>query len=184
MNKTDEYQPAILAPAGNRASFLAALAAGADAVYCGLKSMSARMEAKNFSLMELAQLVRLAHDREVKVYVTVPTHDGAGVNADLVQWMLTLPKWPGVEWHCDILREKPVVSSRNRTVKRFLESDCDVFFSIDDDMIPMIDAGCGSSSAARSRSFSAASGSCRHPRSRPLASQASPHCGSRSSARE
>ncbi|WP_319407797.1 peptidase U32 family protein [uncultured Desulfosarcina sp.] len=66
-----DHQPAILAPAGNRAAFLAALAAGADAVYCGLKSLSARMEAKNFSLDELAQLVRLAHDREVKVYVTV-----------------------------------------------------------------------------------------------------------------
>ena len=71
MNTPDNHQPAILAPAGNRASFLAALAAGADAVYCGLKSMSARMEAKNFSLEELAQLVRLAHDRGVKVYVTV-----------------------------------------------------------------------------------------------------------------
>ncbi len=66
-----DHQPTILAPAGNRAAFLAALAAGADAVYCGLKSMSARMEAKNFSMEELAQLVRLAHDREVKVYVTV-----------------------------------------------------------------------------------------------------------------
>jgi putative protease len=66
-----DHQAAILAPAGNRASFLAALAAGADAVYCGLKSMSARMEAKNFSLAELAQLVGLAHDRGVKVYVAI-----------------------------------------------------------------------------------------------------------------
>ena len=64
-------QPSILAPAGNRSSFLAALAAGADAVYCGLKSMSARMEAKNFSLEELSQLVRLAHAQNVKVYITV-----------------------------------------------------------------------------------------------------------------
>ena len=66
-----DHQPAILAPAGNRAAFLAALAAGADAVYCGLKSMSARMEAKNFSLDELAQLVRLAHARGVNVYLTI-----------------------------------------------------------------------------------------------------------------
>ncbi len=63
--------PAILAPAGNRAAFLAALAAGADAIYCGLKSMSARMAAKNFSIAELAQLTQLAHDRKVNVYVTV-----------------------------------------------------------------------------------------------------------------
>ncbi|MCK7511549.1 MAG: hypothetical protein MZV70_50910 [Desulfobacterales bacterium] len=42
--------PAVLAPAGSQASFLAALAAGAEAIYCGLKSFSARMEAKNFTL--------------------------------------------------------------------------------------------------------------------------------------
>ena len=56
MQSNDSVSPSILAPAGNRAAFLAALAAGADAIYCGLKSMSARMEAKNFSLEELAQL--------------------------------------------------------------------------------------------------------------------------------
>ncbi|KPJ74836.1 MAG: peptidase U32 [Deltaproteobacteria bacterium SG8_13] len=64
------YKPEILAPAGSRDAFLAALAAGADAVYCGLKSYSARMEAKNFSLAELASLTRLAHQRKAKVYVT------------------------------------------------------------------------------------------------------------------
>jgi putative protease len=63
--------PRILAPAGSRASFLAALAAGADAVYCGLKSFSARMEAKNFTLPELAVLTRLAHDRGVGVYIAL-----------------------------------------------------------------------------------------------------------------
>lgn len=61
--------PEILAPAGNRASFLAAIAAGADAIYCGLKSFSARMEAKNFSLEELAKLTRLAHKNSARVYV-------------------------------------------------------------------------------------------------------------------
>jgi putative protease len=71
MGPTERHRPAILAPAGNRAAFLAALAAGADGIYCGLKTMSARMEAKNFSLEELTQLIRLAHDREVKAYVTV-----------------------------------------------------------------------------------------------------------------
>lgn len=67
---TDKKQkPEILAPAGSRASFLAALAAGADAVYCGLKSFSARMEAKNFAIDELAALTRLAHEKGIKVYV-------------------------------------------------------------------------------------------------------------------
>jgi len=63
--------PAILAPAGNKASFLAALAAGADEIYCGLKQFSARMEAKNFSLEELSALTRLAHDKGTKVHVAI-----------------------------------------------------------------------------------------------------------------
>ena len=46
----DVQKPEILAPAGNRASVLAALAAGADAIYCGLKRFSARMEAMNFAV--------------------------------------------------------------------------------------------------------------------------------------
>jgi len=60
-----------LAPAGNRASFLAAIAAGTDAVYCGLKNFSARMEAKNFTLDQLASLARLARDEGIKVYVAL-----------------------------------------------------------------------------------------------------------------
>ena len=48
--------PMILAPAGNTTSFLAAIAAGADAIYCGLKIFSARMEADNFSIEELSRL--------------------------------------------------------------------------------------------------------------------------------
>lgn len=63
--------PEILAPAGNKAAFLAALAAEADAVYCGLKLFSARMEAKNFTFEELLPLIDLAHENGVKVYVTI-----------------------------------------------------------------------------------------------------------------
>lgn len=62
--------PLILAPAGNKNSFLAALAAGADAIYCGLKSLSARMEAKNFSIADLIPLTQLAHKKGTKVYIT------------------------------------------------------------------------------------------------------------------
>lgn len=71
MDTKDKNKAEILAPAGNRASFLAAIAAGADAVYCGLKSFSARMEADNFSMDELASLTRLARENGVKVYVTL-----------------------------------------------------------------------------------------------------------------
>jgi len=63
--------PDILAPAGNKASFLAALAAGADAVYCGLKKFSARMESKNFTIEQLACLTELAHSKNVKVFIAL-----------------------------------------------------------------------------------------------------------------
>ncbi|MFO7965285.1 MAG: peptidase U32 family protein [Desulfobacterales bacterium] len=69
-----QYQkPEILAPAGNKAAFFAAVSAGADAVYCGMKRFSARMEAKNFTVSELAGLVRLSRRKHVKVYVAVNT---------------------------------------------------------------------------------------------------------------
>ena len=67
----EKHRPKILAPAGNKASFLAAIGAGADAIYCGLKNFSARMEADNFSTEELSALTALAHGRDIQVYVTL-----------------------------------------------------------------------------------------------------------------
>lgn len=67
MTKTGK--PKILAPAGDKYSFLAAVAAGADAIYCGLKNFSARMEADNFSIEELSRLNALARSKNVQVYV-------------------------------------------------------------------------------------------------------------------
>ena len=61
--------PKILAPAGDKNSFLAAIAAGADAIYCGLKIFSARMEAQNFSIEELTNLAKLAKSRHIDVYI-------------------------------------------------------------------------------------------------------------------
>ncbi|MGL4208671.1 MAG: hypothetical protein ACRCTY_04720, partial [Candidatus Adiutrix sp.] len=42
--------PELLAPAGSKASWAAAVEAGADAVYVGLNDLSARTYADNFSL--------------------------------------------------------------------------------------------------------------------------------------
>lgn len=71
MENNKKHTPLILAPAGNTASFFSAVAAGADAVYCGLKNFSARMEADNFSTEELAALTKYAHSKKVKVYITL-----------------------------------------------------------------------------------------------------------------
>ena len=62
-------KPELLAPAGSPASWAAAVEAGADAVYLGLKSYSARAFAANFTPAELARAVDLSHERGVKVFV-------------------------------------------------------------------------------------------------------------------
>ena len=66
-------KPEILAPAGDVRAALAAYAAGADAVYLGLKHFSARMQAENFSTAELARLADFAHSEGKRVYVAMNT---------------------------------------------------------------------------------------------------------------
>ncbi|HWR57102.1 MAG TPA: DUF3656 domain-containing protein [Negativicutes bacterium] len=66
-------KPELLAPAGSREALIAAVENGADAVYLGGKSFSARQHAANFSLEEMAEGIHFAHLRGVKVYITVNT---------------------------------------------------------------------------------------------------------------
>ena len=62
-----------LAPAGSRAALERAAAAGADAVYLGYSAFSARAGAGNFDRQELADAVRWAHARGIRVHVTLNT---------------------------------------------------------------------------------------------------------------
>ncbi|MDY0133035.1 MAG: U32 family peptidase [Desulforegulaceae bacterium] len=71
IRRKQEHKPEILAPAGNMESFFAAIAAGADAIYCSLKNFSARMEADNFSIEELSKLSQLARKKDVKLYLAI-----------------------------------------------------------------------------------------------------------------
>ena len=66
-------KPELLAPAGDLEAGYAALYFGADAVYLGLKSFSARAGATNFTPQELNELTAYAHHLNRKVYVTVNT---------------------------------------------------------------------------------------------------------------
>ena len=64
--------PELLAPAGDREAFLAAVAAGADAIYCGVTGeLNARRRAGGVGPGELAGLCDFAHARGVRVYVTM-----------------------------------------------------------------------------------------------------------------
>lgn len=63
----------ILAPAGGFDSVVAAVRSGADAVYVGQKSFSARASAQNFDEEELKKAVAYCHIHGVKVYITINT---------------------------------------------------------------------------------------------------------------
>ena len=64
--------PELLAPAGGPEPFNAALAAGADAIYCGLgNDFNARRGAKNFDDGSFSAACRRAHLVGARVYVTV-----------------------------------------------------------------------------------------------------------------
>ena len=65
--------PELLAPAGDHDAFLAALSAGADAVYLGVEDFNARRGAKNFTLDALGGLCDLAHVAGRRVYLTLNT---------------------------------------------------------------------------------------------------------------
>ena len=69
----DAKRAEVLAPAGDKTAFEAALAAGADAVYLGLQDFSARKSAANFTVDDLAEAARKAHALGAKVYVALNT---------------------------------------------------------------------------------------------------------------
>ncbi len=65
--------PEILAPAGSFEAAEAAVRCGADAIYLGAKSFSARASAQNFEPYELVKTIAYCHDRDVKVHLALNT---------------------------------------------------------------------------------------------------------------
>ena len=61
----------LLAPAGNLEKLKFAFLYGADACYIGGRNYSLRANAKNFSIEEIQEAVKYAHNLNKKVYVTV-----------------------------------------------------------------------------------------------------------------
>lgn len=63
----------LLSPAGSSEAVIAAVQNGADAIYMGLNNFNARMNAKNFSDIELEKAIKYCHVRGCKVYITLNT---------------------------------------------------------------------------------------------------------------
>ncbi len=61
----------LLAPGGDVEAIKAAIVAGANAVYCGLDLFNARNRASNLSFDELCRLVRLAHQHQCQIFLTL-----------------------------------------------------------------------------------------------------------------
>ena len=66
-------RPELLSPAGNFEKMKSAILFGADAVYLSGKIFGMRAAADNFSIEELSEAVAYAHERGVKVYLTLNT---------------------------------------------------------------------------------------------------------------
>ncbi len=61
----------LLAPGGDIDSIKAAIAAGADAIYCGLNKFNARDRATNIDFDEMTGIVHLAHKHNCAVFLTL-----------------------------------------------------------------------------------------------------------------
>lgn len=61
----------LLAPGGDIDAIKAAIIAGADAVYCGLDTFNARNRASNISFDQLVGAIRLAHQYDCKIFLTL-----------------------------------------------------------------------------------------------------------------
>jgi U32 family peptidase len=75
----------LLAPGGDVDSIKASIAAGADAVYCGLDRFNARSRAANISFDELQGILRLAHQHNCQVFLTLNIMVLENEIADLVR---------------------------------------------------------------------------------------------------
>ncbi len=63
-------RPELLVPASSPEVLRTAVVFGADAVYIGGEAYGLRAKAKNFSMEEIRESIRFAHERDVRVYIT------------------------------------------------------------------------------------------------------------------
>lgn len=66
-------KPELLAPVGDFQCLAAAINAGADAVYFGLKEFNMRARAKNFTIKDLPKIQKICRPKRIKKYLTLNT---------------------------------------------------------------------------------------------------------------
>ena len=77
MTGSKSRKPELLVPASSLEVLKTAVIFGADAVYIGGEAFGLRAKAKNFSIQDMEEGIRFAHEHGVKVYVTanILAHD-------------------------------------------------------------------------------------------------------------
>ena len=70
----NQIKPELLFPAGDYESLYAAINAGCDAVYFGIRGLfNLRDGAKNFELKDMSKVIGIAHKNGKKAYLTLNT---------------------------------------------------------------------------------------------------------------
>jgi U32 family peptidase len=72
-NMTKKSKPLILAPVNDFTSLKAAIDAGADEIYFGIRGFNMRATAKNFSVNDLKKVVKICHEYNVKALLALNT---------------------------------------------------------------------------------------------------------------
>lgn len=123
MEKSDNNNMELLAPAGNLAAYEAAVDAGANAVFVGAPSFHARALGRDFSMAEIAAMIDHAHRKGVKLYLamnslvkeeeiplavkTLAILEEMGPDALIIQdlglWQLARKYFPGLRLHASTL---------------------------------------------------------------------------------
>ncbi|MFW6230794.1 MAG: peptidase U32 family protein [Nanoarchaeota archaeon] len=105
-------RPEILAPVGNEIMLRTAIAAGADAVYLGVKGMNMRATARNFTADDLSWIVEECHAEDVKVYLTMNTIVYED-ELEMIDRMLATAKEAGIDaiicWDLSIIEKARAV---------------------------------------------------------------------------
>ncbi|MDR0912524.1 MAG: U32 family peptidase [Methanobrevibacter sp.] len=114
----------LLAPAGDFKSLNAALNSGADAVYLGLSKWNMRSTSKNFSMENIEEAIKIAHDYDSKIYLTTNT---ILKDEDIEKIAKLLPKLNDYDLDALIISDLGLIDSVN-------ENSLDIHISIQENI--------------------------------------------------
>ncbi|MFH2028800.1 MAG: peptidase U32 family protein [Nanoarchaeota archaeon] len=101
-------KPELLSPVQDLVSLKAAIDAGADSIYFGIKELNMRMGAKNFEMNDVRKVIGICHGNDVKAYFTLNTiiYDDEHIKVRKILERLKKEKIDGVIcWDFSVIKE-------------------------------------------------------------------------------